>query len=93
MSGPEPEATRGGEPAFGQGRDEIALDAVDPARAVLLGGEPFAEPLVLWWNFAGRSREDIDAAYGDWAADGERFGHVASPLPRTPVGAPHWHRG
>ena len=32
---------------------------------MLLGGEPFEEEIVMWWNFIGRSHEEIvDAARG-----------------------------
>ena len=26
---------------------------------LLLGGEPFAEEIVMWWNFIGRSHDEI----------------------------------
>ena len=76
---------------LGRGRDQLVLDALDPARVVLLGGEPFPEPLVMWWNFVGRSRDEIGEAYDEWAAGGDRFGRVASPLARVGVDAPAWH--
>ncbi len=38
-----------------------------PARVVLLGGPPFAEQLVMWWNFVGRSHDDIAAVPADVA--------------------------
>ncbi|MET9593833.1 pirin family protein [Streptomyces sp. NPDC006516] len=47
-----------------------------PARAVLVGGTPFEEQIVMWWNFVGRSHEDIVRARQDWEAASERFGHV-----------------
>ena len=64
----------------------------DPAqsRAMLLGGEPFESPIVMWWNFVGRSREEIAVAYKDWDGGTDRFGRVASPLARIPVEAPSW---
>jgi len=69
---------------LGTGRDEIAVDATGPARLFLLGGEPFEEPLVMWWNFVGRSHEEIVQSRDDWMA-GRRFGTVegcdAEPLP------------
>jgi hypothetical protein len=58
------------------------LDAAEPTRVVLLGGEPFAEPLKMWWNFVGRSRDDITAAYDAWQRQDDRFGRVPSALPR-----------
>ncbi|MEU4557142.1 pirin family protein [Actinoplanes sp. NPDC023936] len=69
---------------LGAGRDEVTVDAADEARLFLLGGEPFDEPLVMWWNFVGRSHEEIVRAREDWMA-GQRFGTVAGcaapPLP------------
>ncbi|HEU5126763.1 MAG TPA: pirin family protein [Glycomyces sp.] len=47
-----------------------------PARAVLLGGPPFEESIVMWWNFIGRSHEDIVRAREEWEAVSERFGGV-----------------
>jgi hypothetical protein len=77
---------------LGTGRDELAVDAPEPARALLLGGEPFAEPLVMWWNFVGRTRDDLAAAYESWRAGDDRFGRVASALPRIPAPEPYWPR-
>jgi redox-sensitive bicupin YhaK (pirin superfamily) len=66
------------------GRSELTIEAMPEARMVLLGGEPFAEDLVMWWNFVGRSHEEIIEARQDWIA-GRRFGQVtgcsAEPLP------------
>ncbi len=48
----------------------------EPARVVLLGGEPFEEPVVMWWNFVGRSHEEIIEFREQWQAKSERFGAV-----------------
>lgn len=48
-----------------------------PARVLLLGGTPFTEPLVMWWNFLGRSHDDIVGYRLQWEANDERFGAVA----------------
>jgi len=42
----------------------------------LLGGEPFEEELVMWWNFVGRSHEEVVEARDAWEAQSERFGSV-----------------
>jgi redox-sensitive bicupin YhaK (pirin superfamily) len=47
-----------------------------PARALILGGPPFGEEIVMWWNFVGRSHEDIVAAREEWMAHSTRFGEV-----------------
>lgn len=57
------------------GRTEIALQAASVARLLVIGGEPFTEPLVMWWNFVGRSTEEIAAARSDWL-EGTRFAPV-----------------
>ncbi|MFW6091544.1 MAG: pirin family protein [Actinomycetota bacterium] len=72
------------------GRVELSLKAsAGPGRALLIGGEPFEEELVMWWNFVGRTHEEIAGARADWEA-GRRFGEVrgydgdrlaAPPLP------------
>ncbi|MEV1026863.1 pirin family protein [Streptomyces sp. NPDC050264] len=55
-----------------------------PARMILLGGPPFDEEIVMWWNFIGRSHADIAQARSDWMT-GTRFGEVrgydGEPLP------------
>lgn len=39
-----------------------------PGRAVLIGGLPFDEDVVMWWNFMGRTHEDIVRARDAWMA-------------------------
>ncbi|MFJ2866001.1 pirin family protein [Kitasatospora sp. NPDC087314] len=64
-----------------------------PARMVLIGGPPFEERIVMWWNFIGRSGEEIIQARNDWEK-GSRFGKVhgydgarlpAPELPNIPL--------
>ena len=75
---------------LGQGRAEVAVDAVGPARALLLGGEPFGADVVMWWNFVARTKDEITDAWRSWQAADDRFGRVSSPTPRIPVGPPPW---
>jgi quercetin 2,3-dioxygenase len=69
---------------LGRGRTALDLRADGPARVLLLGGEPFDDPIVMWWNFVGRDHDAIVAAREDWSA-GRRFGEVhgydGGPLP------------
>ncbi|MFJ8543622.1 pirin family protein [Streptomyces sp. NPDC093586] len=60
------------------GHDRLVLtnDTERPARAVLLGGTPFQEQFVMWWNFIGRSHQDIVDARQAWQDGSDRFGHV-----------------
>jgi quercetin 2,3-dioxygenase len=47
-----------------------------PARVLLLGGTPFTEQLVMWWNFVGRSHDDIVGYRQLWEEADDRFGAV-----------------
>ncbi len=71
----------------------------DAARVILLGGEPFGEAIVMWWNFVGRSHDEIVASRATWMAEVVggadpvgRFGQVvgydgrALPAPELPLG-------
>ena len=78
---------------LGVSRDEIAFTVRERTRAFLVGGVPFEEPVLMWWNFVARTREEITTAYGDWAVGATRFGHVDSQLPRSDVDPPPWTRG
>ncbi|WP_274564461.1 pirin family protein [Streptomyces spiramyceticus] len=60
---------------LGCGRTELPMRAESDAGLMLLGGEPFEEELVMWWNFVGRSHEEIEEARRDWMS-GSRFGEV-----------------
>ncbi|WP_033823746.1 pirin family protein [Kitasatospora sp. MBT63] len=56
------------------------------ARAILIGGPPFEERIVMWWNFIGRDHQDIAEAREEWQAGSDRFGSVAGyPGNRLPA--------
>jgi redox-sensitive bicupin YhaK (pirin superfamily) len=52
----------------GESQLTIAAGAAD-ARLIIIGGEPFTEQIVMWWNFVGRSHEDIVAFRAAWQAE------------------------
>ncbi|MFC7897363.1 pirin family protein [Streptomyces sp. NPDC057381] len=68
------------------GRRTLTLtnESAATARLVLLGGPPFPEEIIMWWNFVGRSHDEIVQAREDWMK-GDRFGEVhgydGAPLP------------
>ncbi len=75
---------------LGTGREAVEVSSETDATVFLLGGEPFEDDIVMWWNFVGRSHEEIVEARAAWEAGTERFGHVvghgderipAPPLP------------
>jgi hypothetical protein len=37
-----------------------------PTRLLVLGGKPFGEQIVMWWNFVGRSHEEVAAFREEW---------------------------
>ncbi|MGQ0529285.1 MAG: pirin family protein [Panacagrimonas sp.] len=60
---------------LGPGRTQIRVASAAACQLLLIGGEPFAEPVLLWWNFVGRTQDEIAQATADWN-EGERFGQV-----------------
>jgi redox-sensitive bicupin YhaK (pirin superfamily) len=74
---------------LGEGRDEVELAPDGRTRLVLLGGAPFGS-ILMWWNFVARTRDEMEAAYADWASDSGRFGPVASDLDPMPAPRPTW---
>ena len=38
-----------------RGRDELAVEARAPTRALVVGGVPFPSPIFMWWNFVART--------------------------------------
>ncbi len=60
---------------LGTHRDELEISSDDAARVLLIGGEPFGEDILLWWNFVARTQEELAEATNDWNA-GRRFGQV-----------------
>ncbi|PJJ65609.1 pirin family protein [Compostimonas suwonensis] len=82
------------------GRSVLRLEAETdaPARVLLVGGVPFGEQIVMWWNFIGRSHEEVVEFRRQWQAEviaGEdphgRFGAIPSydgsalPAPELPT--------
>jgi redox-sensitive bicupin YhaK (pirin superfamily) len=75
----------------GIGRASLSIAAPEGARVLLLGGEPFGEELLMWWNFVGRSRDEVTEASRQWEAeDPERFGPVQTSLRRVPAPPIPW---
>ena len=46
----------------------ITLEASpsEPTRLLILGGKPLGEQIVMWWNFIGRSHEELAAFRSEW---------------------------
>lgn len=75
---------------LGNARDRVPLRA-GPAGAtiLLIGGEPLAEDLLMWWNFVARTHDEIVEARDAWEAASDRFGvvdgHDGARIPAPPL--------
>ena len=58
---------------LGTERSEVTLRSDRGARLLLLGGEPFAEEIVMWWNFIGRSHDEVVGYRSAWERRDPRF--------------------
>jgi hypothetical protein len=60
------------------GTDRITIEGSEsqPTRALLLGGRPLGEQIVMWWNFIGRSHEEVVRFREGWQRERETKGGV-----------------
>jgi quercetin 2,3-dioxygenase len=58
------------------GIQEIEVHIHKDSRVLLLGGEPFESPILLWWNFVGRTQEELKIAREQWMNQDSRFGSI-----------------
>jgi len=90
LSGTRLERTELGYLPPGSATLQLVNLADEPARILLLGGAPFEEDIVMWWNFVGRSHEEIATYRSAWEAELDQFGAVtgyAGTLQRLPAPA------
>ncbi|MGH8875885.1 MAG: pirin family protein [Stackebrandtia sp.] len=50
------------------GNSRLVLETTAGCRVLLLGGRPLGERITMWWNFIGRSHEDITEYRAQWQA-------------------------
>jgi redox-sensitive bicupin YhaK (pirin superfamily) len=60
---------------LGRRRTELTIASAAGARVLLLGGPPFPETILMWWNFVARTPDEIRDARADWESH-RRFGEV-----------------
>jgi redox-sensitive bicupin YhaK (pirin superfamily) len=68
------------------GSKGLTVAAATKARVLLVGGEPFGEDVLMWWNFVARDHDEIVQARSDWQS-GDRFG-VVDGDDHPPLAAP-----
>lgn len=61
---------------LGCGRRDLRIGSAPGARLLLLGGAPFEEQIVMWWNFVAPGADEIEQARADWESAADRFGPV-----------------
>lgn len=71
------------------GREAISLSSSEGAKVVLLGGEPFKEKIVMWWNFIARTHDEIFQMRQDWESQSQRFpsftDRIGGRIPAPPL--------
>jgi redox-sensitive bicupin YhaK (pirin superfamily) len=63
------------------GADSIELTTDEDTRLLVLGGPPFGEQIVMWWNFIGREHEEVVRYRAQWEALIEQDDHTRFGLP------------
>lgn len=58
------------------GASSLNLRVAANTRLLLIGGEPFAPPITMWWNFVGLHRAYVIQAQSDWEPGTGRFPKV-----------------
>lgn len=73
---------------LGNGTERQGIELAAGTRILLLGGTPFGEPVLMWWNFVGFSKTGITQAQRDWESGDPRFGRVAGDAGRRLLAPP-----
>ena len=60
---------------LGTARADVCFATRNGGRILLIGGPPFPEKILMWWNFVARTPDEITQARTDWE-EGRRFGEV-----------------
>ena len=61
---------------LGHGRHSLDVHCTADTQVLVLGGEPFGPPPLLWWNFVARTQDELEQALADWNHGAARFGAV-----------------
>ncbi len=52
------------------GQTRVIMQAgVTPVRVLILGGEPLGEQIIMWWNFIGRTHEEVVSYRAAWQSE------------------------
>jgi quercetin 2,3-dioxygenase len=71
------------------GNNQLKITADSNAKLILLGDEQFKEPIIMWWNFIGRTHEEIVQMRSDWELETDRFSKfgdaIGGRIPAPPM--------
>ncbi len=72
---------------LGIGRAAVDIQCDEATQLLLVGGAPFGEEILVWWNFVARTPEEIRTASDDWNAGAfkEVPGTALAPLNAPPI--------
>ncbi|GAC1370383.1 MAG: pirin family protein [Aquirhabdus sp.] len=73
---------------FAMGHSSVTISCDASTRILMIGGEPFKEDILLWWNFVARTQADMEQARHDWEAQSPRFGNITDPIAGKRLDAP-----
>ena len=63
------------------GPSSIVIHADVDSRVLVIGGEPLGESIVMWWNFIGRTHEEIMVFQRQWNAENRAHSTDAADHP------------
>lgn len=69
---------------LGKGRSHIKVSTSGASQIILIGGEPFAENVVLYWNFVARNLDEVRESIQLWHHSdhfGTVQGYEGEPIP------------
>lgn len=70
------------------GKASLPIRVQKDSRILIIGGEPFKEEILIWWNFVARSKEEMVEATNAWnnhTAFGEVKGYQGEKLKPPPL--------
>ena len=72
------------------GHERVEIKTAGESRLVMFGGRPFEEEILMWWNFIGRTHEEIVEMREAWQSQSARFAqfedriNIRIPAPELP---------
>jgi len=79
---------------LGANRLNVSFSSHGGGRVLLIGGRPFTERILMWWNFVARTKDELTQASRDWNRGADYLGEVRGyDGPRLVAPMPPWATG